>query len=272
MKELKEKKVLVTGAASGIGRETALVFAREGSILLLADIDAYGLEELAGELSDLGTECRTYLTDVTKWDQVKEMAEQVMKEFGSLDVLLNVDGDFVWTDFTDPSLEDSEWMWGVNLWGPIHTMRAFLPGMMERKSGHIVNVASTGGLAAMFSLSAYAASKFALVGLGEALLQELEEHNISLTTFCPGSTKTPIFDHIRVSGLNKDKLKKVFKIMNRMPADKTATIIVKAVKRDRTLVVTTLPGRLLYYMKKISPALVRAQVRPVRKLFNTTMR
>jgi NAD(P)-dependent dehydrogenase (short-subunit alcohol dehydrogenase family) len=272
MKELRGKKILVTGAASGIGRETALAFAREGSILLLSDIDADGLEELAGELSELSTECRTYSADVTKWDQVKEMADQVMKEFGGLDVLLNVAGVFIWADFMDTSLEDWEWMLGVNLWGPIHTMKAFLPGMMERNGGHIVNVASVGGLYAQFSVGAYCASKFALVGLGEALIQEVREHGIKVTTFCPGSTKTPIFDHIRVSGLDRDKLRKVFNIMNRMPANKTADMIIRAVKRDRSLVVTTLIGHLLYYMKKISPALIRAQVRPVRKLFNATMR
>jgi len=272
MKELEGKKVLVTGAAGGIGREAALAFAREGSTLLLSDIDASGLEELAGELRGMGVECRTYTIDVTEWEQVEEMAEQVKNEFCGLDVLLNVAGVFVWADFVDTSLEDWEWILGVNLWGPIHTIKAFLPGMMERNGGHIVNVASAGGLYAQFSVGAYCASKFALVGLGEALIQELREHNISVTTVCPGSTRTPIFEHIRVSGLNRDKLRRVFNIMNRMPAGKTAAMIVKAVKRDRALVVTTLLGRMLYYMKKISPALVRVQARPLRKLFNTTMR
>jgi NAD(P)-dependent dehydrogenase (short-subunit alcohol dehydrogenase family) len=272
MKELRGKKVLVTGAASGIGRETALAFAREGSTLLLSDIDEGGLEETAGEIRSMGGECRTYITDVTDWGQVSDMAEQVVREFGGLDILCNVAGVFIWADFTDTSLEDWEWILSVNLWGPIHTIKAFLPRMIEKKIGHIVNVASAGGLYAQFSVGAYCASKFALVGMGEALLQEVKEHNISVTTFCPGSTKTPIFNHIRVSGLDREKLRKVFNIMNRMPAGKTADLIVRAVKRDRPLVVTTLPSRLLYFMNKISPALVRIQNRPLRKFFNTAMR
>ncbi len=271
MKELGGKTVLVTGAASGIGRQTALAFAGEGSILLLADIDE--LEQAAREVRGIGAECRTYALDVSSREQVERVAAQVVSEFGGLDVLVNNAGVFVWADFLDTTLEDWEWMTGVNLWGAVYTMRAFLPGMIARGRGHIVNIASGGGLVTLPCLSAYSATKFALVGLSETLQHEVRGHNIVVTTICPGSTKTPIIKNIRVRGLDREKLKNVvFPIANRYPASKTAAIIVDAVKRDRRLVVITAQMKAMVYIKRISPALYRAMVRPFTRLFYSRMR
>ena len=273
MKELRGRTVLVTGAASGIGREAALAFAREGSVLLLVDIDNSGLEDLAGEMGRLGAQCMTYRVDVSNPKQVFDMARRVESDFGGLDILVNNAGVFVWADFVDTTIEDMEWMMGVNLWGPIHTIKAFLPGMIERRRGHIVNVASAGGLVTLFSTTGYCATKFGLVGLGEALLQEVSEHNIAVTTICPGSTKTPIINHIRVRGLDGEKLeKRIWPVANRYSAKKTGGIIVEAVKRDRVLVVTTLNMKVMYLTKRISPALYRALAKPFRRVFNAVAR
>lgn len=271
MKELGGKTVLVTGAASGIGRQTALAFAGEGSILLLADIDE--LEQAAREVRGIGAECRTYALDVSSREQVERVAAQVVSEFGGLDVLVNNAGVFVWADFLDTTLEDWEWMTGVNLWGAVYTMRAFLPGMIARGRGHIVNIASGGGLVTLPCLSAYSATKFALVGLSETLQHEVRGHNIVVTTICPGSTKTPIIKNIRVRGLDREKLENVvFPMVNRCPASKAAAIIVDAVKRDRRLVVITAQMKAMVYIKRISPALYRAMVRPFTRLFYSRMR
>ena len=273
MKELKGKTVLVTGAASGIGRETALAFAREGSMMLLADIDRGGLEETTALARRIGAWVWTSLTDVSKKDQVDAMARDVMEEFGRLDVLVNNAGVFVWADFVDTTYEDWQWITGVNLWGPVHTIMAFLPGMMARRNGHIVNIASGGGLVTLPCLSAYSATKFALVGLSETLQHEMRGQNIVVTTICPGSTRTPIIKNIRVRGLDREKLEKVvFPIANRYSASKTAHIIVDAVKRDRPLVVITAQMKAMVYIKRISPALYRAMVRPFAGFFYARMR
>jgi NAD(P)-dependent dehydrogenase (short-subunit alcohol dehydrogenase family) len=273
LKELRGKTVLVTGAASGIGRETALAFAREGSVLLLADINEVELEDAGTQVRGLGAECRTYTVDVSISEQVDRVARQVTTEFGSLDVLVNNAGVFIWADFVDTTLDDWEWIMGVNLWGPIYTLRAFLPGMIEGKKGHIVNIASGGGLVTLPGLSAYSATKFALVGLGEAVQHEVGDSGIVVTTVCPGSTKTPIIEHIRVRGLNRRKLENVvYPLVNRYPASKTGAMIVDAVKRDRRLVITTAQMKAMVFLKRLSPALYRALVRPFTRLFYARFR
>lgn len=267
MKELRGRTVLVTGAASGIGRETALAFAREGSVLLLADVDEEGLDETAALVKNLGAEAWTSVTDVSKKDQVEVMARSVLDEFGRLDVLVNNAGVFIWGDFVDTTTEDWEWITGVNLWGPINTLQAFLPSMIERRSGHVVNVASGGGLVTIPALAAYSTTKFAVVGLSEALRQEVADKNIIVTVICPGSTRTPIIGHIRVRGLDGTSLERVFPRINRFSASKTGELIVKAVKRDKPLVVTTITMKLMVCVNRISPALYRALMRPFAKLF-----
>lgn len=268
MKELEGKTVLVTGAASGIGRETALAFARHGSRLLLVDIEARPLEELADSLRKGGLDCAAYQVDVSDRGQVWELAERVSAEFGRLDVLVNCAGVFVWADILDTTPEDWEWLMGVNLWGPINTISAFLPGMVDSKNGHIVNVSSSGGLFAMSSVGAYSATKFALVGLSEALRQEVREDNVGVTAVCPGSTRTPIVGRTRVRGYDPEKLERYFyRLFNRMRPERTAKAIVGAVERDRPLVLTTATARLLYFAKRLSPALMLFLMRPVRRLY-----
>lgn len=115
MRNLQGKTVLVTGAASGIGRELAMSLARERMLVLIADIDAVGLVETAGLLERQGGECRSYLVDVADREQVGAMAAKVGEEFGGLDVLVNNAGVFVWADVVDTTLDDWEWMIGVNL-------------------------------------------------------------------------------------------------------------------------------------------------------------
>jgi NAD(P)-dependent dehydrogenase (short-subunit alcohol dehydrogenase family) len=271
--EIRGKTVLVTGAASGIGRETALAFARESAVLLLADIDAGGMAEVRQEVERIGAACRTYVADVSSAESVSEMAKSITSEFGGLDVLVNNAGVFVWGDFIDTTIEDWQWLMGVNLWGPIHTMRAFLPGMIERGGGHLVNVASGGGLVTLPALSGYCATKFALVGLSEALWQEVRDRGISVTTVCPGSTRTPIINNIRVRGLDRDKLTRViFPVANRYPADRVGAAIVDAVKRDRAFVVLSANIKFMWWVKRLSPSLHRVMIRPFARLFYSRMR
>lgn len=269
MQDLRGKKVLVTGAASGIGRELALAFAAEEATLLLADIDETGLEETARMLDGMKVHCRSYVVDISDRRQVGDMATKVREEFGGLDVLVNNAGVFVWADVADTTLEDWDWIVGVNLWGPIHTINAFLPGMIERKGGNIVNVASLGGLVTMPTVGAYSATKFGLVGLTETLQHELRPHGIAVTLVCPGNIRTPIIDHVKVRGYDREKLAKLsYGIMPRMAADKAAAIILKGVKRGRAMVVLTPSAHIMWYIKRLSPALYRTVLgSPMQKVY-----
>ncbi len=261
MREIAGKRVLVTGAASGIGRGAALAFAAEGSTLLLADIDEAGLARVRGEIAALGAPCRTYHTDVTDIGSVKAMAAAIDEEFGGIDVLVNVAGVAVCGSAMHIPLDDWHWIMDVNLWRPIHTMLTFVPGMIDRGAGgHIVNVASVAGLVGVAAIIPYTTTKFALVGLSEALRTELRGNGIGVTAFCPGLTNTPIATRARVHGFAETayaKASTVLKALGKSPV-RTGRLIVKAVKNDKALVVTTGLGHLMYQWHRLTPGLFRA--------------
>lgn len=259
MKSVDGKRALITGAASGIGRELALAFAREGALTLLVDIDGEGLDETSALVAGTGSDSRSYVADVSSRDQVDAIAGRVEMEFGGLDILVNNAGVFIWADIADTAIEDWEWILGVNLWGPILTVNAFLPGMLERRSGHIVNVASLGGLITMPTLGAYSTSKFGLVGFTETLQHEMKPLGIAVTLVCPGNTRTPITGHIRVRGYDRDKLIRMsFDRMPRMPAERAAGLILEGIKREKGMLILTPLAHILYGMKRTAPWLLRS--------------
>jgi NAD(P)-dependent dehydrogenase (short-subunit alcohol dehydrogenase family) len=270
MRDLKGNTALVTGAASGLGRELALALGREGAIVLLVDINAAELTQTAESLDRMGADRRTYAVDVSDREGVAGLAARVEEEFGGLDVLINNAGVFVWADVVDTTLEDWDWTVGVNLWGPILTINAFLPRMIRRRSGHIVNVASAGGLVTMPTLGAYSTTKFGLVGLTETLQHELKPHNITVTLVCPGNIRTPIIDHVKVRGYDREKLTRAsYGLMPRMAPGKAASIILAGVKHDRAMVILTPLAHLLYYVKRLSPHLYRVRLgNPMRWIYD----
>ena len=165
---------------------------------------------------------------------------------------------------------------GVNLWGPINTISALLPGMIERRNGHVVNVASLGGLVSHGLLLAYCTTKFGLVGLSEALYQQVREHNVYVTAFCPGLTVTPMVDHILIRGYSPDKFSRKAGLLMRTPvtmsADRTGELIVRAVKKRKPLVVTTFLGKFMAALHRLSPGLVRFLLTKAHKMDNATLR
>jgi short-subunit dehydrogenase len=263
MKDLRGMTVLVTGAAGGIGRATAIAFARQGSRLALVDIDGDRLSETEAELLALGVECRSFVLDVASEDQVRELASSAEAQYGGIDVLVNVAGVGVAGDIADTTLDDWRWILGVNLSGPINTINVFLPGMIERGSGHVVNIASVGGLIGVPGLGAYCTTKFALVGLSEALSHEARERNVGVTVVCPGLTNTGIYERMRYRGVSREKAVRLFGPLARrcISSEKTAELIVRAVKSDRFLLVTTAHGMFGYCAKRLSPGLVRLVLR-----------
>ncbi|MBU4173428.1 MAG: SDR family NAD(P)-dependent oxidoreductase [Actinobacteria bacterium] len=197
-------------------------------------------------------------------------------DLGGVDVLVNVACVAVVGEMVDTTVEDWEWVIGVNLWGPINTISALLPGMLERENGYILNVASLGGLVSHGLLLAYCTTKFGLVGLSEALYQQVREHNVHVTAFCPGIIRTPIAEHMKLRGYSSDKVNRSVSILMKSPitmsADRTGDLIVRAVKKQQPLVVTTVTGKLLAALHRLSPGLVRFLLTKAHKLDNATLR
>ncbi|HEX5479168.1 MAG TPA: SDR family NAD(P)-dependent oxidoreductase [Dehalococcoidia bacterium] len=200
MREFKGRVAVVTGAASGIGRGLAERFAAEGMRVVLADVERTALDQTASELAASGADVLAVRTDVSKLADVEALAQQTIERFGAVHVVCNNagvgggGGMFSW----DTPYESWEWTLGVNLWGVVHGVRAFVPLMLERgDEGHIVNTASVAGLVAGAGGPAYTASKFGVVGYSESLYHELQfvsGGKIGVSVLCPAAVNTRILE------------------------------------------------------------------------------
>lgn len=253
MKDFKGKVCVVTGAASGIGRASALAYAAEGADVVLADLNEGGLAPVAGEIEKLGRKTLSVRTDVSRKEEVAALAKEAIGWKGGVDLVMNNAGVAVRGHIEDQSLEDWEWIVGINLWGVVYGVHAFLPHMLERGSGHFVNVASLAGLIGSAGLASYSTTKFAVVGLTEALRAETHYRGVSATVVCPGFIRTNIARSARIAGAGEadhalmDRLK-------RRPED-LAKKIVRCVKRDALYCLHTPEAYTLTTIKRASPTL-----------------
>jgi short-subunit dehydrogenase len=188
------KTALVTGASSGMGRLLALRFARAGARVALVARREPDLEQLAGEIEQAGGQALVLPCDVGERAQVFAAAEQAHRQFGAIDILVNNAGYGHHRRFLDWDVDDMERMMRVNFLGTLYWTKAVLPQMVARRSAWLVFMASVAGKLGVPEESAYAASKFAQVGLAEALSYEVEDANVHVLTVCPGAINTPFFD------------------------------------------------------------------------------
>ena len=213
MKDLKGLQVLVTGAASGIGLECARAFAQRGANLVVSDVNATALENARAGIAATGVKCFARTCDVANEQSVAEFARAVHEAVGPIDVLVNNAGVAFLGSFEQTPLSEWRRIYDINVLGIVHCIRAFLPAM--RAAGgvrKIVNVASLAGFAPAPNMSAYAASKHAVVGLSEVLAMELHDTDISVLVVCPGIINTAIV-HVSptASGMSEAQIRKLQK-------------------------------------------------------------
>jgi NAD(P)-dependent dehydrogenase (short-subunit alcohol dehydrogenase family) len=255
--DLSGRTVLVTGAGSGIGRETALLSARRGARLVISDVNAAGLEETADAIRALGREVLAERVDVADREQMRAHAASVHEQLGPVDLLVNNAGVGLAGTFLDTPLEDWDWVVQINLMGVVHGCHFFVPPMAERGSGHVVNVSSMAGYNASPTLPAYSATKFAVLGLSEALREELKPTGVGVTAICPGLINTPITRNTRMRGEaadQRDKAIKLYERRNYTPA-RVAENILTAVQRGRVVAPVSPEAWFGYGLKRLSPRL-----------------
>lgn len=256
MKKLADKVVLLTGGSSGIGQATAVAFAREGAHLIVtADKNMEGLNDTYNRVKSVGRECLMMKTDVSNQNQVESLCRAAIKEFGKVDILVNNAAVVIFSQYKDVELSDWKRIIEVNLWGSIFTIHFLLPHMIERQSGHIVNVSSWTGLLGAPTSGPYATIKFGLIGLSEVLRAELRDYGIGVTAVCPGliltnAVKTGIIRGFDIAGM-AEKSRFFFNT-----SENVASKIVRGVKKNQPLVLTDF-AKFAYHVKRISPALGR---------------
>ena len=200
--EFSDKAAVVTGAGSGIGRASAIEFARHGARVAIADIDLHGAEETAQTISELGGTCLVIQTDVSDAESVRGMIDVIVSEFGGLDYAHNNAGTEGQVDSSRGTLETSEEEWdrllAINLKGVWLCMRAEIPHMLERGGGAIVNSGSISSLVGSTAgFVAYSASKSGILGLTRSAALEFASRGIRVNTVCPGYIETPMTQTLR---------------------------------------------------------------------------
>jgi len=267
MKELKDKIAVVTGAASGIGQATAVEFAAKGADVVVSDVNESGLAETVSAIEAKGRRAVALGVDVSKPEQVEGMINKAIDTFGRIDVLMNNAGVGLSGEMRHLSLQDWEWIMGINLWGPIYGIHFSLPHLVKQKSGHIVNVASSAGLIASSCMSAYTTTKFGLVGLSEVLRNELARFGIGVTVVCPGFVRTNIFDTTELRGMKDapggDDLPSWLGISK----EACAKNILRAVEKNKFLIIPGPEMKVVYSFKRFAPFLYRGVTKRIGKQF-----
>jgi NAD(P)-dependent dehydrogenase (short-subunit alcohol dehydrogenase family) len=259
---LRECTALVTGAGSGIGRATALAFARRGANLAICDVNEGGLAETEAEARKLGVDVLSDRVDVARADEMQAFADAVHARVEAVDVLMNNAGVGLGGGLLETSLEDWRWIVDINLFGVVHGIHHFAPAMVRRgRGGHVVNVASMAAYTASSLLPAYVTTKFAVLGLSESLREELAPHRIGVTAICPGVINTPIVEASRMRGAQaspaaRAETKRLYTRRNYSP-ERVAENVLKAIQKNRAVAPISPEAWTFYYAKRLAPGVVR---------------
>ena len=225
MDYLKNKIAIVTGGSKGLGRAVAMLMATKGVSVSICARDEDALANTCREIKTHGGNCAYFKTDVTKEDQVNAMVDNVLNEFGGIDILINNAGVGLYKPVSECTVADWNYIMDTNLKGYFLCSKAVIPVMQKQKAGHIVNVASGAGHFGIENLALYCASKFGTIGFSESLRKELDKFGVRVTYISPGYINTDFF---------KDFPQNYLKSQNSVEPEKIAAEIVKKITHRET--------------------------------------
>ncbi|MFI7001317.1 SDR family oxidoreductase [Nocardia sp. NPDC050175] len=263
-KPFEDQLVVITGGGSGIGRATALAFAREGSEIVVSDVNGVAAEATVALIAQSGGTAHAYELDVSDESAMRKHADGVIREHGVPDVLINNAGIGQAGRFLDTSAEDFDRVLAVNLHGVVNGCRAFAGAMAERGlGGHIVNLSSMAAYTPQQAFTAYSTSKAAVFMFSDCLRAELSGRGIGVSTICPGIVHTNIVANTRMSGVSAEEEQRRQQLYDRLyrlrgyGPEKVAEQIVRAVQKNKDVVPVTPEARLQYVFGRFAPSVVR---------------
>ncbi len=258
MESFSGRRVFLTGAASGIGRATALLLARGGAELFLTDVNAEGLQQTVADARALGAVVSEHRAlDIADYDAVARFAADIHTAHPAMDVVMNIAGISAWG--TVDQLTHRHWrsMVDVNLMGPIHVIESFVPPMVAAgRGGQVVNVSSAAGLVALPWHAAYSASKYGLRGLSEVLRFDLARHRIGVSLVVPGAVDTPLVRTVDIAGVDRED-PRVRRWITRFSGhavspERVAEKILTGIAKNKYLIYTSADIRALYAFKRVA--------------------
>lgn len=261
MKRLTDRVAVVTGAASGIGQAVAASLAHAGCDLALVDLDATSLDETARRVASAGRRASVHAADVADRARMAALPDEVLAAHGGhVHVVVNNAGVNVASPFESHSLEDFDWIMGVNLWGVVHGCKFFLPHLLREDEAHVVNVSSLAGLVPFAGQTSYCATKFAVHGFSECLAAELAGSPVGVTTVHPGTVRTNILRSSRFSDTAiQQKLAALMARHGLSPA-RAAALVLDAIRKNQPHLVIGADAHLLVAARRLWPAFPRVVI------------
>ncbi|HLA36706.1 MAG TPA: SDR family NAD(P)-dependent oxidoreductase [Rhodocyclaceae bacterium] len=258
MKNFKGKTVVISGAASGIGRALALQFAERGAKLLLADIDAQGLETIVAALRAKNVECHGVPTDTGREEAIVHLAAECSRLLGGADIVINNAGVTLVSPVQSLTTADAEWLMNINFWGVVHGCRAFLPQLRTRPEALLVNISSIFAMVSVPTQSIYNASKAAVRGFSDALREELRGTRVGVLCVHPGGIRTNIANKARIVDASMiapdaETMCANFQQIARTTAEEAAAAIIKAIEHGKTRLLIGADAKMFDYLYRLAP-------------------
>lgn len=255
LKKFPEKRVVITGAGSGLGRTLALKFAKMGWRVLIADINMDRANESVKQVNAAGGKGLAVKCDVTQWDQVLNLAKVAESKWGGADIIVNNAG-VPGLGFVEKiPLEDWRWIIDINLMGVIHGCKAFLPVFKRQGYGHIVNISSAAGFSSLSEMGPYNVTKAGVISLTETLRMELVKEKINASVVCPSFFKTNLMDQVRYTDESQVVRTDGFFRFSMGTANGVSRHIIRSIKKNRLYVITQPDAKFYWALKRHFPNL-----------------
>jgi uncharacterized protein len=256
--KIEGSRALVTGASSGIGRATALELAKRGADLVIVARRSDLLESAADEIRQLGRQCTVIVADLSTREGCTAAAQQALEAHSSIDILVNNAGFALFDELATASTEDLRSMMDLNYFAALDLTQALLPQMISRRSGAIVNIASIAGIMGFFRMGGYCATKFAMVGMSEAMRDELYPTGVRVSLVCPGTVETDFFVKAE-----RRKMPSASRLILAIKPQSVARAVARAVENGSYRIILPAGAALFMKFKEIFPRTAHALMRNV---------